>query len=1099
VGEGGWVFSVGKLAAGGERYYLDSVAKGVEDYYLGVGEAPGVWVGSACGELGLSATVEGPDLVAVLGGRDPGTGEGLVSGKAAASGRVPGFDLTFSAPKSVSLLFALGDEQVSGATRDAHDRAVGQALGFLEAEAARVRRGHDGLVVEPAAGLVAAGFRHRSSRAGDPQLHTHVLVANVGRGPDGRWSALDARAVFTHGKTASLLYQAALRAELTRTLGVTWAPVHKGIAEVAGFASSELMAFSQRRVEIEAALAVVGASSARAAQAAALDTRQAKSRGQRVDDGPLAQVNARDYGVEPPALVEGWRRRGSELGVDETRIAGLLGPPREPVYPDLTKLAARLLGPSGLTEQASTFDRRDVLRALAAAHPDGADVATIRAQADWFLGLPGLVRVEAAGHLRTIDAIRRGDGRSVVAETGPRWTTADLLAVETTLLQAAWERRAAGVGVARPDTLAWAIEARATLAGEQKAMVERLCASGAGVEVVVGVAGAGKTFALDASRAAWEASGIPVLGVALSARAAKELSAGSGIESTTLARLLADASRPEGRLPTGAVVVVDEAAMVGTRTLNRLVELTTKANGKLVLVGDPRQLPEIDAGGAFNALARRLGASVLVENRRQVEGWERAALGLVRSGRAVEAVAVYGEHGRIHLAPSAEAARAALVADWWAARTAHPDEPAVMLAGRRSDIDRLNNLARAVRKDAGELTGPELDVAGRRFAVGDDILALANDRRLGVVNGDRGQVTAINAETQTVTVAVGERSVELPAQYLRAGRLGYGYAMTVYKAQGMTAGRTFTLGTDALSGEEGYVALSRGRVANHLYAVIPASPTRPSQGRSSDPLVEALARSRAQRLATEALPDVARLARDRTIAELEGEAAVLEAGLRHGLPGDRSVDVAPARYNVTNAQTQLTAANAARADLAARLEQIGPFHRAERAALTAQFQAADQAAAGWARTLAIHQPHLAEAEAHQARRQEWLQTHAGDLERHAALQQAVATRRDVLTAAAALEPPRWLVEALGAYPDNRADRRIWRDTAGDIAVWRERHGVTDQTHPLGPHPADPIQALAHRRLVHDLYAAARRLGHQPQRGPGQHLGVEQDRGFDLGL
>ncbi len=1095
------MFSVGKLAAGGERYYLDSVAKGVEDYYLGAGEAPGVWLGSACPGLGLSGTVDGRDLTAVLGGRHPATDEGLVSGKAAAAGRVPGFDLTFSAPKSVSLLFALGDEAVALATREAHDRAVVQALGFLEAEAARVRRGHDGLVVEPSAGLVGAGFRHRSSRAGDPQLHTHVLVANVGRGEDGRWSALDARALFTHGKTASLLYQAALRAELTRSLGVAWGPVTKGIAEVAGFTRGELLVFSQRRAEIETRLAEVGAGSARAAQAAALDTRQAKTRAQRVDTGALARVNARDYGVEPPALVDEWRRRGGEAGVDENRVAGLLGPAREPVYPDLTKLAGRLLGPSGLTEQASTFDRRDVLRALAAAHPEGADVATLRAQADWFLGLAGLVRVGPAGHLRTIDAIRRSDGRSVVSETGPRWTTADLLAVETTMLQATWERRSAGVGVARPEALAWAVEARPTLAGEQRVMVERLCSSGAGVEVVVGVAGAGKTFALDASRAAWEASGIPVVGAALSARAAQELSGGSGIESTTLARLLADASRPEGRLPGGAVVVVDEASMVGTRTLARLVELTGAAGGKLVLVGDPRQLPEIDAGGAFNALARHLGASVLVENRRQVEGWERTALGLVRSGRAVEAVAAYGDHGRIHLAPSAEASRAALVADWWAARSAHPGEPAVMLAGRRSDIDRLNALARAVRKDAGQLTGPEVDVAGRRFAVGDDILALSNDRRLGVINGDRGQVTAVDPDTTTVTVAVGEKTVELPAGYLAAGRLGYGYAMTVYKAQGMTTGRTFTLGTDSLSGEEGYVALSRGRVANHLYAVVPTPPARsPSRTATvSDPLVEALARSRAQHLATEALPDVRRLARDHTIAQLETEAAALEAALRRGVVGDRSADVAPARYHVDNARAQLAAAATARADLAARLERTGPFRRAERAALTAQLQAVDQSAAGWARTLAVHQPHLDEAEAHQARRQQWLETNAGDLERHAALRAAVATRRGDLTAAAALKPPGWLVEALGGYPEGRAERRIWRNTAGNILAWRERHGVTDTEHPLGPHPADPIQALQHRRLVHDLHDTVRRLGHQPNRRPGHELGIEADRGFDLGL
>jgi len=1093
------VFSVGKLAAGAEQYYLQSVAKGVEDYYLGKGEAPGVWLGSACAQLGLSGVVDGDDLVRVLGGRRPGSDQGLVSGKAASKGRVPGFDVTFSAPKSVTLLFALGDLRIAQATRDAHDRAVLQALGYLEKEAARVRRGRDGLRVEDAEGLVAAGFRHRSSRAGDPQLHTHVLVANLGKGPDGRWSALDARAIYTHGKTASLLYQSALRSELTRTLGVRWSPVKKGIAEAAGFTRGELLAFSQRRVEIEAQLAKVGASSARAAQAAALDTRQAKTKTQRIADSPLTGVNARDYGVEPVAMVDQWRQRGSALGLDPARIAALTGPGRQPADPDLVRLAARLMGPDGLTAQASTFDRRDVLQTLAAAHPEGADVTDVQAQADWFLALPGLVRVETAGHLRTIDAIRRSDGRTVVSETGQRWTTVDLLAVETGLLQRAWERRAAGVGVADADTLAWAVEARPTLAAEQQAMVQRLCASGAGVEIVVGVAGAGKTFALDASRAAWEASGIPVVGAALSARAAKELSAGSGIESTTLARLLADIARPESRLLRGSVVVVDEASMVGTRTLSRLVELTEQAEGKLVLVGDPRQLPEIDAGGAFNALAHQLGASVLTENRRQVEVWERAALKLIRTGKAADAVAAYGEHGRIHLAPTAEAARAAMVADWWTARIEHPDQQAVMLAGRRSDIDRLNALARAVRKDAGQLAGPEVDAGGRRFTVGDDILTLANDRHLGVVNGDRGHITAVDPQARTVTIELGERAVDLPARYLDAGQLGHGYAMTVYKAQGMTTGRTFTLGTDALSGEEGYVALSRGKVANHLYAVISVETPTNTPGRQPDPLVEALGRSRAQHLAADHLGDVTRLARDHTINELEHEADTLGAALRHGLPADRSHELATSSYNAERSRTQLAAANQARAELADRLERTGKLHRGERAALQAQLQAADQTAAGWARALAIHQPDVDTHQAHQTRRQEWLAEHAGDLERHAALHQAITLRRTNLTAAATLNPPRWLTDTLGPYPASRADRRLWRDTAGDILTWREHNNITDPQRPLGPTPNDPAPRHDRQQLARHIHDTAQRLGHPTTPEQDRHLGIHHDRDLGLGL
>jgi len=498
---------------------------------------------------------------------------------------------------------------------------------------------------------------------------------------------------------------------------------------------------------------------------------------------------------------------------------------------------------------------------------------------------------------------------------------------------------------------------------------------------------------------------------------------------------------------------------------------------------------------------------VLVENRRQVESWERAALSLVRSGRAGEAIAVYGEHGRVHLAPDAGAARAALVADWWAARTAHPGEEAVMLAGRKTDIDRLNAAARAVRKDAGQLAGAELDVAGRSFAVGDDILALRNDRRLGVVNGDRGQVTAINPDTATLTIVLPARGggdarhVDLPARYLAAGGLGYGYAMTVYKAQGMTAGRTFTLAGDTLSGEEGYVALSRGRVANHLYAVVPTPPTTrsPAVRTVRDPLVDALAHSRAQRLATESLPDVAALARSQTMAELEDQAAALEVGLRRGLPPDRSAELAADRYIVTTAHTELAAADATRAELTEKLENTGRVHRSERAALAAQLHAAEAAADGWARTLAVHQPHLRADEAIQARRQEWIQDHAGDLEHHAALQHAITARRAALTAAAALRPPAWLTDTLGAYPDNRPQRRIWKDAAGDVLTWRERHHITDTDHPLGPQPTNPIHQLQHRQLARRIHHAARRLNHHQALELGRQPRREHDQGPDMGL
>ena len=249
------MLSIGKLVAGQARYYLDqaearvdvvdSIGDGIEEYYVGPTEARGQWIGAACRELGLDGHVEATALRRVLAGLDPRDGSPLRD--ASRRVRVAGFDLTFSAPKSVSVLFALGDEEMRNSVRAAHDLAASEALGHLERAAAAVRRGRAGAVVEEASGLIAAGFRHRTSRAGDPQLHTHVLVANLGRGLDGRWSALDGRRLYAHARSASFIYQAVLRSELTRTLGVDWTPVRKGIAEVVGIPRPVLRAFSRRR------------------------------------------------------------------------------------------------------------------------------------------------------------------------------------------------------------------------------------------------------------------------------------------------------------------------------------------------------------------------------------------------------------------------------------------------------------------------------------------------------------------------------------------------------------------------------------------------------------------------------------------------------------------------------------------------------------------------------------------------------------------------------------------------------------------------------------------------------------------------------------
>jgi len=200
------MLSIGKLGKGQERYYLEKVAEGTEDYYSGEGEEPGQWLGEAACELGLSGEVEPDQLVAMLTGMNPATGEPLGLRAVPGKGPVPGFDLTFSAPKSVSLTWALAGREISPEVKAAHQRSVEVALSYMERHACLTRRstGDGGRVFLNGNGFLAAGYLHRSSRNGDPQLHTHVLIANATKGPDGKWTRLYHPAIYEHAKTAAI-------------------------------------------------------------------------------------------------------------------------------------------------------------------------------------------------------------------------------------------------------------------------------------------------------------------------------------------------------------------------------------------------------------------------------------------------------------------------------------------------------------------------------------------------------------------------------------------------------------------------------------------------------------------------------------------------------------------------------------------------------------------------------------------------------------------------------------------------------------------------------------------------------------------------------
>jgi conjugative relaxase-like TrwC/TraI family protein len=576
------VLSVWKLAAGQEAYYLNSVARGVEDYYVG-GEAPGRWIANSDRLLGLSGTVGSEDLRLVLGGRDPSTGSRL-----GLPHWVPGFDFTFRAPKSVSVLFGLGDPVTARAARAAHDRAVEAALEFAERHMVWSRRGHGGVEQVRGEGLIAAAFRHRTSRNADPQLHTHVLVPNMVRGVDGKWATLDGRWIYVSAKTIGYLYEAQLRHNLTAALGVEWGPVVNGIADIAGIPDRVLKTFSTRRAEIEQQMEARGQYSAKAAMIAALDTRKAK-----------------DHNLDPVRLRDLWLVKATEIGFDPDSLRSLLHrtEPRPVDRETRTGIEDELLGPDGLTEHQSSFDRNDILRAWCDQLPAGAPIGELERFADELVDRMAVARLTGVVPTRG-PVIRDATGRVLSSlPAGEQWTTFELLNTERTALETARNLLGQEAAVCDQRDLEAALRSAPTLSGEQVRVVVEMTSSGNGVEILTAPGGAGKTFALATARAAWERAGFRVIGAAHTGVTADDLFDKTGIPATTIARLLIAIHRGEpGSLDARTVLVVEEAGTAGTRDLAAIFAHASHAHAKVVLLGDPKQLPEIDAGGLFAGL-----------------------------------------------------------------------------------------------------------------------------------------------------------------------------------------------------------------------------------------------------------------------------------------------------------------------------------------------------------------------------------------------------------------------------------------------------------------------------------------------------------------
>jgi ATP-dependent exoDNAse (exonuclease V) alpha subunit len=499
-----------------------------------------------------------------------------------------------------------------------------------------------------------------------------------------------------------------------------------------------------------------------------------------------AQIATLDTRPAKPALISedelraAWREHAAVIEFDLNQVPRQR---RHPLPPDDQAIGRHL------TKRDATFDRLQLLQAVAETATQGLPYGQITVRADAFLAGPEAVEV-----------------------TATRWTTPEMLAIEADALD-----RAVGgprTLAVHPQLVDVAIAARPSISSEQADAVRSITTTSDPVVVVVGHAGAGKTFSLNAAAEAWRNAGLRPAGLALAGRAAAELQAGSGIPSQTIASFFVDMS--ERALTHRDVLVVDEAGMVGTRDLHRLVTATTEVGAKLVLVGDHKQLAEIEAGGLFAALARRLGAAELAENRRLQVPAQAATARALRDGDVDQALLRLRRTGSLTIEDNADRLRAKLAEDWF---LEHSDgKHTVMLALRRDDVADLNYRARRLLHRNGQLGDRAVATADTDFCIGDRVLALRNDRRIGVTNGTQGTIAGMEAGNLLLDTH-DRRRLEVPAGYAAGGDLAHGYAMTVHKAQGMSCDVSLVLGDDTLYAEAGYTSITRGRLRNHLYVV----------------------------------------------------------------------------------------------------------------------------------------------------------------------------------------------------------------------------------------------------------------------------------------
>jgi Ti-type conjugative transfer relaxase TraA len=796
------------ISKAGGRYYANLA---VEDYYTKGGEPPGKWYGLGAEEFRLFGQVDREQFLTLCDGYKL-DGSKLVQ-NAGKENHIAAHDLTFSAPKSVSTLWACGGAETRKEIQAAIWKAAEAGCDYMQEKAAYARRGdkahqHDLNDIEPAK-LTFAMFEHGTSRAQDPQLHIHALALNFGIRADDTTASLENRMLHLHKMAGGAVFRAEFARQLQERLGVEIVPGKQGTFEIRGINRALLEEFSTRRAEIEAAMAKDGVSGAAASEKYTLTTRQKKEH------------------VAREILFEKWEDIGRHYNFDEGQIIDRSRALKVKNAAPQDTRALVIAAVEKLTTGQAYFTEQQLMRHTAEfASWCGVGAKDAVRAVDDFIATGVLI------HLNTRDTRRI-------------FTTPEIDQLEKKMLHQVEQSRSQLF----PSRNTEPGYLREGLSQEQKRAVYDLTQPEGGIKVVSGMAGAGKTTMLTAAREIWEAQGYEVIGATLAGKTGRKLESETNIPTQTIAKILYDLDHQRGANPftEKTILVVDEAGMVGTRQMARLIEETDKQGARLVLVGQATQLQPIEHGAPFRVIGEMVGKSELKEIRRQHDERDRAAVYAFSEGKAAVGLRSYVERNLVTFQETKAETVKSLVADWKKDDSSLSDK--IIFGTTRETVRQLNEAAQAERLARGELGDTAMTVNGYEVREGDRVMFTKKSNKMGVQNGDLGTVIKVNPLTDHLYVKLDQNDlVAVPLFQYRSLELGY--ALTTHKMQGQTINNAYVMsGGTMVDRELTYVQMSRHRNEARLYFAVEES------GREIANIAAVMNQSRQKEIAQEIRPE----------------------------------------------------------------------------------------------------------------------------------------------------------------------------------------------------------------------------------------------------